>query len=247
MKARVTAVVIDALEGRGSRSAVEPWSAWLVVALARQVARQRFVVRLRDACKLVRPRDKKRGGVRDAAGHGSDEIAGMPGWTYAFHGAGLLVRAPDGEVIDVDFLGERDPAGATLDAFFFLSRLRSLRAPGFPESRLLALAPVDEAIEVLIDDLRASGDLVVRRGTGLRLLPELEACAEALEALPFADEETRRRFCEWFSDGEYLGRTASAVAHRARTSFWQGVGRWPWSGARAKSARRAMLMRLNSL
>ncbi|WP_437984981.1 DUF6896 domain-containing protein [Sorangium sp. So ce117] len=84
----------------------DPWHAWLLVALARQVDRQRWLVRVQRE-RLSRA--SRRG-----------DVPGMPGWKFYFHGIGLCLTAPDGETIDVDDHGDD---GLTIDPWFFTQRM----------------------------------------------------------------------------------------------------------------------------
>ncbi|WP_437820994.1 hypothetical protein [Sorangium sp. So ce1078] len=168
-----------------SGSPPDPWHAWLLVALARQVDRQRWLVRVqRD--RLLPDSD-------------ADEVPGMPGWRFLFHGDGLCLTASDGETIDVDDHGD---GGLTIDPYFFAQRILSLPRPALPARRLLAFLPTADAMVAAITEL-----------IGAR---ELEADAGALASVDFSDAALRARWAERLGDHELLARDRPSAAAEAR-------------------------------
>ncbi|WP_437738180.1 HEAT repeat domain-containing protein [Sorangium sp. So ce1335] len=184
----------------------DPWHAWLLVALARQVDRQRWHVRV------------QRMHLSEDSGEDSDEgqVPGMPGWRFLFHGMGLCLTAPDGETIDVDDHGD---GGLTIDPYFFAQRIRSLRHPALPEERLLAFLPTADAMAVAIRELTEEGLLVPRaEGQVFRVLPELEESAGALASIDFSDAELRARWAELLGDHELLALERPSAEAQARAA-----------------------------
>src|SRR5690242_20689668 len=94
---------LDRALARWSAAPPAPWHTWLLVALARQVSRQRWLMRV------------WRGPLADVAyGESAAPVRGLPGWTFLFHGKGLCLTAADGEIIDVDDHGDD---GLTIDPY----------------------------------------------------------------------------------------------------------------------------------
>lgn len=187
---------------RWSSAAPAPWHAWLAVALARQVVRQRWLMTV------------WRGPLRDLR-HAEEEpgrgVPGLPGWRYDFHGKGLCLTALDGEMLDVDDHGD---GGLTIDPFFFAWRIGSLREPAFPERRLGTLLPTDHVIVAANKELAAAG-VVVLGGYDhvFRVAPELEDAAEALAGLDFSSPAIRERWMEHLGD-HLLGADPRAAAQQ---------------------------------
>lgn len=130
------------LVGGPAEPSREPWLAWLVVALCRQRARQDFLAYV--VAEHLDDNDDDEG-----------EVPGLPGWSFRFHGSGLLLVGPGHEQLDVDFFpGDDEPR--TIDPHFFLTRLLALD-PVPPvegavrgwlgEGKQLALAALDELRE----------------------------------------------------------------------------------------------------
>ncbi|WP_437786607.1 HEAT repeat domain-containing protein [Sorangium sp. So ce1097] len=184
----------------------DPWHAWLLVVLARQVDRQRWLVRVQ---RMHLPED-----TGEDTGEG--EVPGMPGWRFCFHGDGLCLTAPDGEMIDVDDHGD---GGLTIDPYFFAQRIRSLARPALPEERLRAFLPAADAMVAAIRELTAEGLLVPARGGHVfRVLPELEESAGALASIDFSDAELRARWAEHLGDLELLALERPSAAARTRAT-----------------------------
>ncbi|APR80799.1 Hypothetical protein A7982_06146 [Minicystis rosea] len=180
-----------------------PWHAWLLVALARQLSRQRWLMRVWRG-----PLQTKRHAKPD------EHVPGMPGWQYYFHGAGLCLTGPDGEVIDVDDHGDE---GLTIDPYFFAARLRSLRDPALPERRLRAFLPTDGVVAAAIKELAALGALQLDKYEHtFRLQRELEEAAEELAAIDFSSPDVGERWMEHM--GDHL-LTDDARAHEQREVY----------------------------
>ncbi|KYF69670.1 DUF6896 domain-containing protein [Sorangium cellulosum] len=198
-------VAVRAALARGpvaAGSPPDPWHAWLLVALARQVDRQRWLVRIQRALLLE---DSGRG-----------EVPGMPGWRFFFHGIGLCLTAPDGETIDVDDHGD---GGRTIDPYFFARRILSLPLPALPEERLLAFLPTADAMTAAIRELSEEALLVPdEKGYVFRVLPELEELAAALASIDFSDAERRVRWAEHLGDLDLLARERPSTASEARAT-----------------------------
>ncbi|WP_437591616.1 DUF6896 domain-containing protein [Sorangium sp. So ce1000] len=180
----------------------DPWHAWLLVALARQVDRQRWLVRV------------QRERLRQTSRRG--DVPGMPGWTFFFHGIGLCLTAPDGETIDVDDHGDN---GLTIDPFFFTQRILSLPHPALPERRLLAFLPTEDAMVAAIRELTREGLLVLsERGHVFRVAPEIEENAWAFASIDFSDASLRARWAEHLGDHELLALERPSAAAQARAA-----------------------------
>ncbi|MGK4001789.1 hypothetical protein WMF31_04125 [Sorangium sp. So ce1036] len=180
----------------------DPWHAWLLVALARQVERQRWLMRVRHE--------------RLDTDTFEGEVPGMPGWTFLFHGDGLCLTAPDGEAIDVDDHGD---GGLTIDPYFFARRILSLPRPALPERRLRAFLPTADAMVAAIRELTEEGLLIPgAHGHVFRVARELEADAEALAAIDLSDAALRARWAEHLGDHELLARERPSAAAEARAA-----------------------------
>ncbi|WP_441288378.1 DUF6896 domain-containing protein [Sorangium sp. KYC3313] len=180
----------------------DPWHAWLLVALARQVDRQRWLVRVQ----------------RERLSHASrrGDVPGMPGWKFYFHGIGLCLTAPDGETIDVDDHGDN---GLTIDPWFFTQRILSLPCPALPERRLLAYLPTADVMAAAIRELTREGPLVVNeRGHVFRVVPEIEENAGAFASIDFSDASLRARWAEHLGDHELLAVERPSAATQARAA-----------------------------
>jgi len=197
MRHRILAALCRAIEGEPVEDArlPDPWLAWLVVCLLRQVGRQRWMLqvlheRLRDS------RDGERG-----------RVPGLDGWRYEFHGIGCCLSSEE-ESIDVDF---HERADSTVDPYFFANRVRGLRNPGFPERRLRSLLPTDDSIALAIDELRKLGGVGHPESQQIfRLAPELQALERKLPEGRFED------WCQALGDFEGAQGHARAAAARAR-------------------------------
>ncbi len=133
----------------------EPWSGWLLLALLRQLPRQRWVADLVPT-------------LREEEG----EVPGHPGWRYAFHGIGCCVYC-DHETVDVDFHGDH---GLSIDPYFFAHRVLRLAEPGVPELRVRQALPNDGLLVAALTELRAAKLLWHPRSRHVfRLREDLEA------------------------------------------------------------------------
>ena len=189
--------------GAAESSLLRPEAAWLLVCLMRQLARQRWLVRVVEErvlqCRFGEGLDFVEGLEVDEDSGG---VPGLPGWRFDFHGRGCRLTGP-GEVLDVDAYGD---AGATIDPYFFTGRLFSLASPGFPEVRLMALLPGASLVAQVIRELQVEGFLTHRESDHVfRLPPELEALAEAAGALESGAREARERMALLLGDFELLG------------------------------------------
>jgi hypothetical protein len=117
-------------------STCSPWDRWVLVALHRHVARQRFVEqivreRLSGSPELI----AKEGYSGHPEGMpGTGKVPGMPEWRYELHGIGCCLENQDGTVLDVDF--DREHGSDTIDASFYEHFLKSTPTLGWLESRL---------------------------------------------------------------------------------------------------------------
>ena len=185
---------------RWDRVVPEPWCAWLLVCLARQLPRQQWLVRVVE--ERLPDRDEEEG-----------EVPGLPGWRYEFHGRGCLL-AREGEQLDVDFHGD---GGLTIDPYFFAHRVLSLADPPLPEARLRALLPTADLMARRIRALYPAALAVPREPSDhvFRVAPALEALADRLAAADFEDPAVREAFRVHLGDFE---AAASAGAQRAATA-----------------------------
>ncbi|WP_437679052.1 hypothetical protein [Sorangium sp. So ce131] len=186
-----------------SSSPPDPWHAWLLVTLARQVDRQRWLVRVQHE-RLLPDSDE-------------GNVPGMPGWRFLFHGRGLCLTAPDGEAIDVDDHGD---GGLTIDPYFFAHRILTMAHPRLPERRLRAFLPTADVMVAAIRELTREGLLVPgEHGHVFRVLPELEANAEAFASIDFSDAARRARWAEHLGDHELLARERPSAAAQERAAI----------------------------
>lgn len=74
----------DAAGTRNVGSPAEPWHAWMLAALVRQLWRQSWLVKVVEEC-----------GLRDGSAAGT--IPGMPDHAFRFHGIGCCFSLPDGD------------------------------------------------------------------------------------------------------------------------------------------------------
>ncbi|MCE9577248.1 MAG: hypothetical protein K8W52_29135 [Deltaproteobacteria bacterium] len=208
------AAVERALAGASPAPSDTPWLSWLVVCLGRQRHRQRWHLEVQRT---------HLGGAR----RGRGEVPGLPGWRYRYHGIGLCLEGPDGEVLDVDF---HDPEGDTLETWFFGRRIESLGPRFAPEARLRTWLPTNALLTAAIDNLRTAGVISHPRSRNVFLLgPRLAAIAEAIGALDL--------------DGEVLARTwdAHLGAAPASAAFERWIVGVLTSRARATSVLEALV------
>ncbi len=208
----------------------DPWHAWLLVVLARQVDRQRWLVRVQHE-RLLPASDED---------EGADEVPGMPGWRFLFHGEGLCLTAPDGETIDVDDHGD---GGLTIDPYFFTQRILSLRHPALPERRLLAFLPTADALVAAIRELLREGLLVLgKHGHVFRVVRELEEDAGAFASIDFSDAALRARWAEHLGDHELLARERPSAAAEARATVQrEAYKRYLLAGIASEATARAFI------
>jgi hypothetical protein len=174
----------------------QPWLTWLAVALCRQRARQTWLIEVRTRY-LADPEDD------------SGEVPGLPGWSYNFHGRGLCLEGPGREILDVDFYADE---GATIDPYFFASRLLQLDPRPFPEACLVALLADADMIVAGLDALRATGAIGHPESDHVfRLSPELEALHAEVAAIDLAQPGVQQAF---------LAELGDPAACRAELADW---------------------------
>jgi hypothetical protein len=144
---------------------LSPWAVWLLVALIRQVERQRWVSSVAISKLGVDPDAMSASGWR---GHPPVPTSGLvpdlPAWEYRLHGRGCcLTNRITGESIDVDFC---DGIADWIDDFFFVNFLMSLKNPEPIEKRLIELHPSYETATLAFDELLNAGALKAETGTG---------------------------------------------------------------------------------
>jgi hypothetical protein len=198
-----------------------PWLVWLVVVLCRQRERQRWLLTIHRRLTL------------DDAGDSGD-VPDLPGWSFRYHGIGLLLEGPDHEQLDVDF---HDPDAATIDSYFFAHRVEEMDPKPAPEARLAAWLPAHTLIIAGVDQLRAWGVLTPPPGgTCFQLCTWLEQRAVAIADDDFAlvdgdggdDGHAERdpRFLGWLEtqlrDRDVARRIVRQVAARI------GASSLPW-------------------
>ncbi len=175
-------------EGRRlwARELPRPWLGWLVVALMRQVPRQRWVVELVEARLSATTLE-----------HG--QVPELPGWSFRFHGRGCRLSGP-GEEIDLDFHGD---GGLTIDPYFFSSRLFGLHELGLPERRVRELLPTADVIAEAIRELRSEGILWHPVSDHVfRIAEELEALCEEAQKADFESPEAQGRWRAHLGDDD---------------------------------------------
>lgn len=176
---------IERAQQRRARSPVEPWHAWLLAALVRQLWRQAWMV------KVIEEH-----GLRELGGRG--EIPGLPGHHFWFHGMGCCFTLPYGEVLDVDFW---DDDGLTIDPHFFARRLWSIAQPAVVEAHVRDLLPSEKLCVLALKQLQAKRLLWHDASEHVFRLPrQLETLAPA--APDFAREETRALWFHHLGDFE---------------------------------------------
>jgi hypothetical protein len=123
-----------------------PWVTWTLIGLVRHRRRQL------EAAELINTR------LRTLPGHPrSGLVPGLTDWEFDFHGRGCrLTHRGTGETLDVDF---HELRGESIDFWFYVRYLQSLRHPEPPEERLIALHPSLEAIRLATQELQAAGAL----------------------------------------------------------------------------------------
>ncbi|MCP3101048.1 hypothetical protein LZ198_19415 [Myxococcus sp. K15C18031901] len=211
-------------------ASLRPEAAWLLVCLMRQLVRQRWLVRVLEErvlrCRFGEGRDLVDGLEDD---EDSGDVPGLAGWRFNFHGRGCCLKGP-GELVDVDAYGD---AGATIDPYFFTARLFSLASPGFPEARLEALLPGRELVVQVIRELQVDGLLTHPESDHVfRLPPELEALADAADALTVDEGAARERVALLLGDYELL------EGHRFADRAWANrEARQEWLLERALGSR----------
>ena len=204
-------VVIDALQaallGQACEPLENPWSGWLALVLCRQRERQRWLLKMhREVLK-----DEEEDGP----------LPGHPGWTFRYHGSGLLLSGPGDEYLDVDFQ-HGDLTGASIDPYFFTHRLLSLADPGLPERRLRTWLCASEPLLIAaLGALLQNGVIEHREDSGhvFLLAPELEQICEALDRVAFEETEVA---AEW---SRRLGDEADPGSSQAFQSWALGLVR----------------------
>jgi hypothetical protein len=168
--------------------ACSPWDRWVLVALHRHVARQRFVEQIVREHLSGSPEALAEAG---SFGHptqipGTGEVPGLPEWCYRFHGRGCCLNHPDGTVLDVDF----DEHGSTsIDPSFYQRFLESAPNLGWLESLLRA---TDGGWKASIHPLCGAG--LLDREYRVRVVPHARDWCEAIsQAVDRADDSDAQR------------------------------------------------------
>jgi len=167
----------------------QPWLGWLLVALCRQRARQTWLVKIRD--EHLADVDEDQG-----------DVPGLPGWTYDFHGSGLCLTGPGGQAIDMDFDGH-EPAGSTIDPYFFAAGVRASPPTSFPEAQVRRFLPSSDLVARALKELRRIG--AVHHPVSehvFRLSARLEFHHEGIAAVDFHSKGVRRRWREALGDAD---------------------------------------------
>lgn len=181
----------------------QPWVGWLLVALCRQRARQSWLLEVHE--RYLADVDEQVG-----------DVPGLEGWRYDFHGTGLCLTGPDGDLVDMDF--DHEPAAATIDPYFFAGRVLTYQS-GHPETRLRALLPSSDWIARGIDTLRRIG--AVHHPTSrhvFQLAARLEHGHPQIAAIDFGSKGVRRRWRKGLGDDEHgLQRTRAWAMEEVRS------------------------------
>lgn len=218
-----------------SRDVLPVAHGWLLLCLLRQVSRQRWLVRMVD--ERIRGR-----GLEEDEG----DVPGYAGWRYDFHGSGCRFEGP-GEMVDVDFHGD---GGASIDTYFFVWRIESLKAPELPEARLRELLPGESLMVAGLDDLlELFGH--PRKQNVFRLPPDLEALAEAAAMLDLSGEEATAWCLAHLGDFEALSsrpggevfQEKAQAARRARRDWLLSLSGEPGIAGEALEALGALTTR----
>ncbi len=163
-----------------------PWLGWLMVALCRQRARQSWL----EQVYRVHLGDRRRE---------PGEVPGLPGWTFSFHGIGLCLTGPDGELLDVDF---HQGGVDVIDPYFFARRLESLRPTPLPEARVLRWLPNGDVLFEALGALASAGHLTRHRGHGVILSRALHAVHARVAALAFDAPDVARAWAAHLGDAD---------------------------------------------
>ena len=209
------AAVCDGLSGgpaelaghRWTRDLPRPWLGWILVALMRQVPRQRWVVRvLADHLPGVMT--------------GEGDVPGLRGWSYRFHGIGCCLVGPS-ETIDVGFYGD---GGLTVDTFFFAHRVLDLKSAALPEARLRELLTTANAMKEAIRVLLDANVLVSKSPNTFRLAPPFEQLAGAAAEADFDSAQEQARWCAHLGDFECLeGHGRAQEVRQARRAWFTAM------------------------
>lgn len=172
-------------------------SLWLLVALVRQVERQRWleaVVREHiglDPLEISRRGGSSHGGKRGRVGNVK----------YAFHGIGCCAKLADGTVVDVDFM---DGGSADfVDPYFYVRTLDTLANPSETERYWRRPRPLETAFVAEVEELQRRG--VLTQGwkftltyEGWALAGRVAALAERVNAEdPIGTREVAARLGDW--------------------------------------------------
>ena len=112
-----------------------PWDRWVLVALHRHSARQRFVERVVSERLSGSPGAISKGGAFEHPGAlpGAGPVPGLAEWHYRFHGRGCCLSHEDGTRLDVDF----DEHGSrSVDPYFYGRYLETCPNLGWVEQHL---------------------------------------------------------------------------------------------------------------
>lgn len=138
-----------------------PWLGWLMVCLARQSVRQDWL------------RQVARTRLQDVVGW-NGQVPDLPGWTFEFHGVGLCLTGPGGEVLDCSLEHDR------IDPWFFARRVLWLDPAPPPEEHLRRYFPAADLMVAALRPLREEGYLVGEPAFELR--PDWRAAAPEVAA-----------------------------------------------------------------
>lgn len=139
----------------------QPWLGWLMVCLARQRVRQDWL------------REVARTRLQEVVGW-SGEVPDLPGWAFEFHGVGLCLSGPGGEVLDCSLEHEG------IDPWFFARRVLWLDPPPPPEAELRRYFPAADLLVAALRPLRTAGYLVGEHAVALR--PDWQTAAGEVAA-----------------------------------------------------------------
>lgn len=165
----------------------QPWLGWLMVCLARQVERQRW---------LKSVYEKHLQGVEEWEG----DVPSLPGWSFEFHGTGLCLRGPGGEAIDHDI---HSRGIRQVDPYFFAWRIEGLQNAALPEAKLQQWLPGTDLLVVCLDQLKKGGFLV---GEHCVTLPKTWDSVGVIERFDQVEE--------WLGEGDRAAYLVALVADR---------------------------------
>ena len=178
----------------------EPWLAWLLTCLVRQLKRQRWLLSI----------DKE---LKQAQLGQTGVIPGMPEWSFFYHGIGLSLHGPSNEIIDVDF---HDEGVETIDSYFLARRVIEYEPAPLPEERLRSWLPDQELIVAGIRELQ-KGPLVSENSHTFQLNNSFKKDWDLIEEV---DLDNTDNFRYWKAEIEKYGSSIESSVLKDKHQDW---------------------------